>query len=174
MQTVYRGRIWKFGDSINTDLIQPSRALRGGPPEELRKQCMSANRPGWAEQVRKGDILVAGRNFACGSSRPAPRMLRLVGISCVLAESISRLFLRNAINIGFPALVCPGVSALAQEGDELEVDIETGDVRNLATGNTAQAEGFPADSPPGQILLAGGLRPFLEERLAREGRLRQG
>ena len=129
---VYQGRCWKFGDNISTDLIQPADVTWGHVrgPERL-KYCMRANRPGWAEQVGQGDILIAGTNFGCGSSRPAARMLRDLGITTVIAESISRLFMRNSVNIGFPALICPGITGLVEEGDEVYVNVDTGEVKNL-------------------------------------------
>jgi 3-isopropylmalate/(R)-2-methylmalate dehydratase small subunit len=128
---------------------------------------MMPNRPGWAaDEVQPGDMIVAGSNFGCGSSRPAPRVLRdELRLSCVVAESFSRLFQRNAVNIGFPALICPGITAFATEGEELEVDFDSGLVRNLTHGGELYGEPYPPDSPPGQLLRLGGLRPFLERWL---------
>jgi 3-isopropylmalate/(R)-2-methylmalate dehydratase small subunit len=167
MAMIFRGKVWKFGDNISTDLMMPGMAAFHAPEEEWAKYCMHANRPGWAEEVSQGDILVAGSNLGCGSSRSVAGILRDVGISCAVAESVSRLFLRNAINVGFPVLICPGITALAREGDELEVNVDTGTVCNLADGKTIEAEGFPEDSPPAQILRAGGLEPFLRQMLSR-------
>ena len=138
-------------------------AKPGISEQEASKSCMIANRPGWAEQVQKGDVIVAGENFGCGSSRPAPRMLRALGISVVVAESISRLFFRNSIHLGFPILICKGVSQLFEEGDTAEVDLESGEVKNVSKGTTVTGEALPKDSPPYQILTAGGLDPFLKE-----------
>ncbi|MEW6442816.1 MAG: 3-isopropylmalate dehydratase [bacterium] len=173
METVFRGRVWKFGDNISTDLMMPGTETLGqlGLKQEvdwqaMARNCMQANRPGWAELVQQGDLLVAGRNFGCGSARPAPRFLKVLGISVVLAESIARVFLRNSVNLGFPALICRGISPAVEEGDILEVDISSGQVRNLRSGRTLEAEGFPQGSPPYDILMAGGLKPFL----ARGGR----
>jgi len=166
----YQGRVWKFGDNISTDLIMPGSQVLANPllsDEEAAKFCMWANRPGWAQQVQRGDIIVAGRNFGCGSSRPAPRMLKALGISVVVADSIARLFFRNSIHLGFPVLICPGVSQAFEEGDIAEVDLETGQVRNLTRGTVLQGEALPKDSPPYQILKAGGLEPFLKEAVAR-------
>ena len=162
----YTGKVWKFGDKISTDLMMPGFAVLAKPgisEQEASKSCMIANRPGWAEQVQKGDVIVAGENFGCGSSRPAPRMLRALGISVVVAESISRLFFRNSIHLGFPILICKGVSQLFEEGDTAEVDLESGEVKNVSKGTTVTGEALPKDSPPYQILTAGGLDPFLKE-----------
>lgn len=166
----FEGKVWKFGDNISTDLIMPADVTWGHVRGEDRlKYCMRANRPGWAEQVGRGDIVVAGKNFGCGSSRPAARMLRDLGISCVVAESVSRLFMRNSVNIGFPSLICPGITSLVEEGDQLYVNVDTGEVRNLRTGATLTAEGFPEGSPPYEILRAGGLQPLLRKMLEEQG-----
>ena len=163
---LYTGKVWKFGDKISTDLMMPGAAVLARPgikDEDAAKFCMIANRPGWAQQVQPGDIIVAGSNFGCGSSRPAPRLLRALGISVVVADSVSRLFFRNSIHLGFPTLLCPGVSEAFEEGDTAEVNVETGEVKNLTKGTVIQGEALPKDSPPYQILKAGGLDPFLEE-----------
>jgi 3-isopropylmalate/(R)-2-methylmalate dehydratase small subunit len=162
------GRVWNFGDNISTDLIMPGSVLWGHvtTPAE-RKAAIMPNRPGWAaNQVRPGDVILAGSNFGCGSSRPAPRILvRDLALSCVVADSFSRLFQRNALNIGFPVLICPGISSFADEGQMVEVHFDSGQVRNLTTGKEIVGEPYPADSPPGQLLRLGGLRPFLERWL---------
>lgn len=165
---VHRGRTWKFGKNISTDLIMPGAVLWGHVTGKQRRPAIMPNRPGWAEmQVQPGDIIVADTNFGCGSSRPAPRVLRDdLGVACVVAESFARIFQRNAVNIGFAALICPGITAAVDEGDEIEVNVDSGLVRNLTRGTTIQGEAYPADSPPGQILRMGGLRPFLDQWLA--------
>ena len=172
----YTGKVWKFGDKISTDLMMPGYAVLAKPgisEEEASKFCMIANRPGWAQQVAQGDIIVAGQNFGCGSSRPAQRLLRALGISVVVADSTSRLFFRNCIHSGFPVLICPGVSQAFHEGDTAEVNLETGQVKNLSTGSHVQGEALAQDSPPYQILKAGGLDPFLNDVLKgiKEGRV---
>ena len=171
MQTLFRGRVWKFGDNVSTDLMMPGSLVlaRQLKEEEAAKYCFYANRPGWTEQVRPGDIIVAGRNFGCGSSRPGARMIQLNGITVVLAESTSRIFLRNAINYGLPTLWCKGVHAAFDEGDTAEVDIETGVVQNLTKRITLQADAYPKDSPPYQIIQAGGLIPFIQRMLEERG-----
>jgi 3-isopropylmalate/(R)-2-methylmalate dehydratase small subunit len=166
MAMILRGKVWKFGDNISTDLMLPNVAFHASDAERP-SYCMNANRPGWAAQVHKGDIFVAGRNLGCGSSRSASRVLRDLGLACALAESASRLFLRNSINVGWPTLICPGITAVVEEGDEIEVNVDTGEVRNLSTGKTGKAEPYPEDSPPAQIMRAGGLEAFLRQVLAR-------
>ena len=153
-----RGRVWLFGDSINTDLMYPG-FVTTLPESERPKYCMGANRPGWSEQVREGDILVAGRNFGCGSSRPAAKSLRSLGVSGVLAESINGLFLRNAINFGLPALSLEGVSRMFGEGDIAEVDVGSGYVENVRTGETKVA--VPLPQALIHIIESGGLLPLL-------------
>lgn len=166
--TRFRGRVWIFGDHISTDIMMPGSKVLARPnitPEEAAQHCMSANRPGWSAQVRKGDIIVAGRNFGCGSSRPAPRLLRTLGISVVVADSMSRLFFRNCIHLGFPALLCPSVSKAFEEGQMAEVDLETGTVVNMTTGRHLQGEALKCGTPPYDILRAGGLDSYLEQVL---------
>ncbi|MCS7207593.1 MAG: 3-isopropylmalate dehydratase small subunit [Dehalococcoidia bacterium] len=165
----FTGKVWKSGDHISTDLMMPGTRMLARPgisDKEAAQFCMEANRPGWAQQVTPGDIIIAGRNFGCGSSRPAARMLKALGISCVTAGSVSRLFFRNSTHIAFPVLICPGGSKAFDEGDMAEVDVETGHVCNLTKGLTLQAEALPKDSPPYQILMAGGLNNYLKARLA--------
>ena len=172
METVYSGRVWKFGDKISTDLMVPGSyvlARRNIDPAEAALQCMRANRPDWARQVRPGDILVAGRNFGCGSSRNGSEPLKALGISVVLVESVSRIHLRNAINTGLPTLVCPGIVGLADEGQHIRADILSGHVVNTDTGAELHADSWQPGSPPYDILMAGGFMPFFKEKLRAEG-----
>ena len=173
MDTTYKGRVWKFGDSVSTDLLVPGSKVLANPgitSSEAAKFCMSANRPGWAEnEVQRGDIIVGGTNFGCGSSRNGSEPLKELGISVVLAESIARIHLRNAVNTGVPTLVAPGISSFVDEGQQLEVNIVTGEVRNLDTGATLQAEAWPEDSPPFQILMAGGLNNYMKTKVREAG-----
>ncbi len=127
---------------------------------------MDANRPGWSKQVKRGDILVAGRNFGCGSSRPAAKPLLTLGVSCALAESVTGLFMRNAINLGFPVLSLEGVSKMFQEGDMAEVDFQTGQIKNMRTGEVKAAKPLPQALI--KIVESGGLIP----QLKREGYLK--
>jgi len=161
-----QGRVWKFGENINTDLMLPAFLHAKGTsmtPQEKARYCMFSNRPDWASQVKPGDILIAGKNFGCGSSRPAAGQLQNLGISIVVAESIARIFFRNAINLGFPCLICPGVSLLFSEGEIAEVHFNSGRVTNLSTGKWLQGDQLAEDSPPLQILRAGGILPLLEK-----------
>ncbi len=136
------GKVWKFGDSISTDYIQPG-FTRGETPKERAAFCMRAIRPEFSRQVQPGDVIVGGKNFGCGSSRPAAENLISLGISCVVAESFSRLFFRSSISLGFPLLSCEGVFDAFQEGDILQADFGTGEVRNTTSGRTLQANPLP-------------------------------
>jgi len=161
-----KGRVWKFGDDISTDLMMPGFAVYTRPgitPQEAAKYCMYSNRPDWASQVQAGDILVAGENFGCGSGRPVARILIALGISLILAESVGRVFFRNSINLGLPVVTCKGVQAAFSEGDIAEVDLPSGEVINKTTGQILKTELLPPDSPPMQILRAGGLMALLEK-----------
>lgn len=163
---IIEGRVWKFGDSINTDLMMPGTEVLSQPgisDKEAAKYCMAANRPGWATQVQKGDIIIAGRNWGCGSSRPAARLFKALGIGVIVAESMARIFFRNAINIGLPVLICPGCAEAFTEGERARVNLDTGEVMNLNNGRLLKGEALPADSPPGQILRAGGLKKLMEQ-----------
>lgn len=138
----FTGRIWKFGDDINTDLMYPH-FVHTLPEAEQPKYCFSANRPGWSAEVRSGDIIVGGRNFGAGSSRPAARSLRALGVACVLADSMNGLFMRNSLNFGLPALPVPGISSAFDEPDIAEVDLVNGNVRNQRTGRVIELSPLP-------------------------------
>ena len=153
------GRVWKFGHDINTDLMLPGPLLTASE-EEQRRAVFSANRPGWVDQVRPGDVVISGRNFGTGSSRPAARSLRNLGLGALIAESINGLFFRNAVSFGFLALECPGISAAFEEGQIAEIAIDTWTVRNRDTGGT-----LPISPIPEQLLslmTSGGIYPLLE------------
>jgi 3-isopropylmalate/(R)-2-methylmalate dehydratase small subunit len=154
---IIRGRVWKFGDDINTDLMYPGIVLR--KPEEAHRYVFYANRPGWVDQVWPGDIIVAGRNFGTGSSRPAPLSLRRLGIGAVVADSINGLFFRNCVNFGLPAVEAPGASALFEEGEIAELDLGEGLVTNLRTGGQVRGRRLPERLL--EILEAGGIIPVL-------------
>jgi 3-isopropylmalate/(R)-2-methylmalate dehydratase small subunit len=157
-----RGRVWVFGDEINTDLIFPHSAFRVSP-EEQAKLVFSDNRPGWSSLVKPGDILIAGKNFGTGSSRPGAVLLRRLGLAGMAADSINGLFYRNTISYGFPALQCPGVGEMFEEGDIAEIDLLNGTVRNKRTGEIRT--GSSLSQSMADILSAGGI----EELLIREG-----
>jgi len=166
MPLIVEGRVWKFGDNINTDLMMPGFAVKIRPDmkdEEAAKYVMYSNRPGWVERVQPGDIIVGGRNFGCGSSRVVAKPLKALGIQCVLAESLARIFFRNSINSGLPVMTAPGIKEFCMEGDIIRADITTGKIENLTTGKTMQTDPLPEDSPPLRILMAGGLNALLEK-----------
>ncbi len=156
---VFRGRVWVAGDNINTDLILPIQAYYLTIAEQP-KWVFSANRPGWSDQVQKGDILIGGKNFGMGSSRPAARSLRNLRLACLVAESINGLFFRNSVNFGFPALECPGVSSAFEEGDVAEVSFEDYTVRNARTGVVLTAAPLPESLK--KLMQGGGLYQLLE------------
>jgi 3-isopropylmalate/(R)-2-methylmalate dehydratase small subunit len=160
MPTVLRGRVWKFGDDINTDLIQPS--VNAASPEERARHCFSANRPGWSSQVQAGDIIIGGRNFGTGSSRPAAANFITLGIACVIAESMNGLFLRNSINLGLPALSVAGAPDAFDEMDEAEVNLVSGTLRNLRSG--AELAFAPLPDMVLDVLEHGGLMAVMLER----------
>jgi 3-isopropylmalate/(R)-2-methylmalate dehydratase small subunit len=166
MQTRIRGRVWKFGDDVDTDVMAPWSTMSA--PWEERRASVLHIRPGFVDQVSPGDIIVAGRNWGCGSSREhAPENLKLLGIGAVVAESFGRIYFRNCVAIAFPNLVCPGIAAACEEGDELELDIESGRVRNLTRGTELEGEAYARDML--EIVEKGGLMKVLEERLGGSG-----
>lgn len=138
------GTAHRYGDNVDTDVIIPARYLNTSDPRELAAHCMEDLDSGFAAAVCPGDILAAGENFGCGSSREhAPIAIQAAGISCVIAASFARIFYRNAINIGLPILESREASAGIRDGDEIEVDFSTGCIRNLTRGERYQAEPFP-------------------------------
>jgi 3-isopropylmalate/(R)-2-methylmalate dehydratase small subunit len=156
-----RGRVWKFGADVDTDRLAPYDSMALPWPE--RRPSVLRERPELAAGCRPGDILVAGRNFGCGSSRePAVDNLRLLGLSCVLAPSFARIYFRNAVATGFPNLVCPGIVEACDDGDVLEVRIRDASVRNLTRGTVVEAQ--PLDDTMVAILEAGGLMALLRQR----------
>jgi 3-isopropylmalate/(R)-2-methylmalate dehydratase small subunit len=155
------GRVWKFGDHVNTDLIMPMRAI-SLPRRERLPWAFSADRPGWASEVRPGDILVAGENFGTGSSRPAAEVLKDLGIACVLAETLNGLFFRNCVNYALPALEVRSIVDAVAEGEELQVVFEKGVIRNRTRGTEMRAEPWPVMLL--NVLSAGGLVALLEKK----------
>jgi len=155
------GRVWKFGDNINTDLMMPGPALYV-PERERIRYVFQANRPGWVDLVRTGDVIIGGRNYGVGSSRPAALSLRNVGIGCLLAESINGLFLQNCVSFGLPALECRGVHAAFEEGDTAELSMHDFTVRNARTGATLKATPLPQQLV--DLMCGGGIFPLLEKQ----------
>jgi len=162
MVRVIRGRVWKFGDNVNTDLMAPWDTI-GQPWEEIRRLVLHT-RPEFAEQVQPGDVIVAGRNWGCGSSREqAPQNLKSLGIAAVVAESFGRIYFRNSIAIAFPHLACPGVAVAFEDGDEIEIELETARIRNLSRGT--ELLGQPYTPEMLEIVEKGGLMALLKGRL---------
>jgi len=160
-----RGRVHKYGADVNTDVIIPARYLNTSDPQELAQHCMEDEDPEFVRRVRPGDIIVAGTNFGCGSSREhAPIAIKAAGVSCVIAKSFARIFYRNAINLALPVLECAEAVDGSESGDELEVDLESGAVRNLTRGTAFQAKPFPDFML--ELLQAGGLVEYTRRRLA--------
>jgi len=163
-----KGKVWRAGNDIDTDLIIPARYLNTHDPEALAAHCFEDMDPGLIKKMEPGDILVAGKNFGCGSSREhAPIAMKHAGFSCVIAENYARIFYRNAINIGLPIIVAPEAARLIQEGEEVEVDPADGAIKNLSTGQVYRGEPFPSFML--DILAAGGLIPYVREKVRARG-----
>lgn len=139
-----KGKVYKFGDDIDTDIIVPATYLSTFDPKELAKHCMEYTNPEFYGQVKEGDIMVAGKNFGCGSSREhAPIAIKGCGVSIVIAKSFARIFYRNALNIGLYILECPDAVDGIDAGDEVSVDVDTGVITNITKNTTYQAQPFP-------------------------------
>ncbi len=139
-----KGRVFKYGDNVDTDVIIPARYLNSSDPKELAAHCMEDIDSEFVNKVREGDIIVADRNFGCGSSREhAPIAIKAAGVSCVIAETFARIFYRNAINIGLPIIECGEAAKAIAAGDEVEVDFDSGVITDTTTGATYQGQAFP-------------------------------
>ncbi|HHT49253.1 MAG TPA: 3-isopropylmalate dehydratase small subunit [Firmicutes bacterium] len=139
-----KGRVFKYKDNVDTDVIIPARYLNTFDPQELAAHCLEDLDPEFSQRVQAGDIIVAGKNFGCGSSREhAPLAIKTAKVSCVIAATFARIFYRNAINIGLPILESPEAAAGTEAGDELEVDFDQGKIVNLTKGQVFQAQPFP-------------------------------
>ncbi|HHW66903.1 MAG TPA: 3-isopropylmalate dehydratase small subunit [Epulopiscium sp.] len=160
-----RGRVFKYGDNVDTDVIIPARYLNTSDPQELAKHCMEDIDSTFAQKVQKGDIIVADKNFGCGSSREhAPIAIKASGVSCVIASTFARIFYRNAINIGLPILECEEAVKGIDAGDEVEIDFSTGTITNLTKNETYQAQAFPEFMQ--KIIAAEGLINYIKKDLA--------
>jgi 3-isopropylmalate/(R)-2-methylmalate dehydratase small subunit len=160
-----RGKVHKYGDDVNTDVIIPARYLNVSDPAELAQHCMEDLDSEFLKQVKRGDIIVAGSNFGCGSSREhAPLAIKAAGISCVIAKSFARIFYRNALNIGLPILECEEAVDKTRAGDTLEVELSTGEIRNITRGLTFKAKPFPDFML--KLIKAGGLIEYTKRKLA--------
>ena len=150
-----QGTVFKYGDNVDTDVIIPARYLNSSDPAELATHCMEDIDKDFVKNVNKGDIIVANKNFGCGSSREhAPIAIKAAGVSCVIAETFARIFYRNAINIGLPIIECPEAARGIEAGDEVEVDFDSGVITDKTTGEKFQGQAFP---------------PFMQKIIACEG-----
>lgn len=150
-----KGTVFRYGDNVDTDVIIPARYLNSSDPAELATHCMEDIDADFVHNVKKGDIIVADKNFGCGSSREhAPIAIKAAGVSCVIAETFARIFYRNAINIGLPIIECPEASKGIEAGDEVEIDFDNGMIYNRTKGTEFQGQAFP---------------PFMQKIIAAEG-----
>ena len=157
------GIVHKYGDHVDTDVIIPARYLNTSDPKELAAHCMEDIDTEFVKKVRPGDIMVAGFNFGCGSSREhAPLVIKTCGVSCVIAKTFARIFYRNAINIGLPILECPAAAEAIQDGDEVSVDFDTGLITNHTRNESYQAEAVPPFIQ--EIISAGGLMNSIKQQ----------
>ena len=155
-----KGKVFKYGDNVDTDVIIPARYLNTSEAKELAAHCMEDIDPTFAGKVKPGDIIVAGRNFGCGSSREhAPLAIKASGVACVIATTFARIFYRNALNIGLPILECPDAAEAIAAGDEVGIDLSSGTVTDETTGRTFQAEPFPPFMQ--ELISAGGLAAYM-------------
>ena len=156
------GTVFKYGDNVDTDVIIPARYLNSSDPAELAQHCMEDIDKAFVKKVEKGDVIVAGWNFGCGSSREhAPLVIKTCGTGCVIAKSFARIFYRNAINIGLPILECEEAADEINANDEVSVDFDTGVITDITTGKTYKAQPFPPFIQ--NIIKAGGLLKSLKE-----------
>ena len=158
-----KGKVYKYGDNVDTDVIIPARYLNSSDPAELATHCMEDIDKDFVNKVQKGDIIVATKNFGCGSSREhAPIAIKASGVSCVIAETFARIFYRNAINIGLPIIECPEAAKEIAEGDEVEVDFDSGVITDLTAGKSFQGQAFPEFMQ--KIIDLGGLVNYINEK----------
>ena len=158
-----KGTAHKFGNNVNTDEIIPAKFLNTTNPRELASHCMEGIRGSFARKVKRGDLIVAGRNFGCGSSREhAPFSIKSAGVSCVVAESFARIFYRNSINIGLPILESKKASRGINEGDKIEVDFKKGEIKNITTGKIYKSQNFPTFME--KLIKAGGLLKGIQNK----------
>lgn len=157
------GKVFKYGDNVDTDVIIPARYLNSSNPAELATHCMEDIDTDFIQNVTKGDIIVAEKNFGCGSSREhAPIAIKAAGISCVIAETFARIFYRNSINIGLPIIECPQAAKGIEAGDEVEVDFDSGIIYNKTKGTQYQGQAFPEFMQ--KIIHAEGLVNYINQK----------
>ena len=158
-----KGHVFKYGDNVDTDVIIPARYLNSSDPKELATHCMEDIDKDFVKKVKAGDIIVANKNFGCGSSREhAPIAIKASGVSCVIAETFARIFYRNAINIGLPIIECPEAAKAIEAGDEVEIDFDSGVITNKTKNQTYQGQAFPPFMQ--KIIAAGGLVNYINDK----------
>lgn len=158
-----KGNVFKYGDNVDTDVIIPARYLNSSEPSELAAHCMEDIDREFIHQVKKGDIIVAEKNFGCGSSREhAPIAIKAAGVSCVIAETFARIFYRNAINIGLPIVECAQAAKEIENGDQVEVDFDSGIIKDLTKGTEYQGQAFPEFMQ--KIITAEGLVNYINQK----------
>ena len=159
------GIVQKYGDNVDTDVIIPARYLNSSDPKELAKKCMEDIDADFVNRVKTGDIIVANKNFGCGSSREhAPIAIKASGIACVVAETFARIFYRNAINIGLPIIECPSAAQAIKAGDEVEIDFDTGMIYDRTSGQEFKGQAFPEFMQ--KIIKAEGLMNYINQKEA--------
>ncbi|MGI6677734.1 MAG: 3-isopropylmalate dehydratase small subunit [Dehalobacterium sp.] len=165
---IIKGKTWKFGANVDTDAIIPARYMNTSVAEELAKHVMEDADPEFSRKVSQGDIIVADKNFGCGSSREhAPIAIKAAGVACVIAPTFARIFYRNAINIGLPILESPEAAADIKEGDIIEVNTDAGVIKNITTGAEYKVQPFPEFMQ--KLIAAGGLMSYVKERKTKNG-----
>ena len=158
-----QGTVFKYGDNVDTDVIIPARYLNSSDPKELATHCMEDIDKEFVNNVKTGDIIVANKNFGCGSSREhAPIAIKAAGVSCVIAETFARIFYRNAINIGLPIIECEEAAKAISAGDEVKVDFDSGVITNITTGQTYQGQAFPEFMQ--KLIACGGLVNYINDK----------
>jgi 3-isopropylmalate/(R)-2-methylmalate dehydratase small subunit len=163
---IIKGKVWKFRDNIDTDVIIPARYLNTSDPTELALHCMEDYDPQFIKKISRGDIIVAGKNFGCGSSREhAPIALKAAGLSCIIAKSFARIFFRNAINIGLPIFESEEIVDQCSEGELLEIDTVEGTIKNLSTNIVYRTNLLPEFIQ--KVISIGGLREYVKEEVKR-------
>ena len=157
------GTVFKYGDNVDTDVIIPARSLNSSDPKEVEAHCMEDIDKDFTTKVKSGDIIVAAKNFGCGSSRQhAPIAIKASGVSIVIAETFARIFYRNSINIGLPIMECPEAAREIQPGDQVEVDLDSGIVTDVTQGKSWKGQAFPPFMQ--NIISAGGLIPYINSK----------
>ena len=163
---IFRGKVWKFGSDVDTDVIIPAKYLSIIDPQELGKHCMEGITPDFHLKMKQGDIIVADKNFGCGSSREhAPLAIKAIGISCVIAKTFARIFYRNAFNIGLPILESIDAPDQIEEGHEIEVNIDTGVIRDLTLGKSLKEKPIPPFMQ--ELIKDGGLMNYVAKRVSK-------